>query len=182
MSLWFSWFDGRKKRNTPNKTNQINQINEIDQLRLHASLTDISEQKTGERVRRAPSPLVAPLPRRSERKPSGILSVTVVPTVILRSVPAFLLRTPGGGSATTANVAERTRSPGGIEDIGYHSCARHRSQRSPCSVRRIPCFSDHGREDQGYPCRGRDLSRGKGYSAAQSVSGNLTQYSPPLSW
>jgi hypothetical protein len=48
-------------------------------------------------VRLAPSPLAAPLPRRSERKPSGIPSVTVEPTVRRRSVPAFLLRTPGGG-------------------------------------------------------------------------------------
>jgi hypothetical protein len=67
-----------------------------DLIRVILVPTYTSKQGVGGRVRLAPSPLVAPLPRRSERKPSGIPSVAVVPTVILQSVPAFLLRTPGG--------------------------------------------------------------------------------------
>src|SRR5882762_1272157 len=87
---------------------------------LQASRTDLPEQGPGDRVRLAPSPLVAPLPRRSERKPSGIPSGTVVPAVILQSVPAFLLRTPGGGGqgclrASFPDLPERSAwaSPGG---------------------------------------------------------------------
>jgi hypothetical protein len=98
---------------------------------LQASLTDLPEQGAGDRVRLAPSPLVAPLPRRSERKPSGIPSVTVVPTVILQSVPAFLVRTPGGDPATTANLAERTHSP---------------ERRKGVQPRRIPRSSGQVRE------------------------------------
>ena len=80
---------------------------------LRASLPDLPEQGTGDRVRLAPSPLVAPLPRRSERKPSGIPLVTVVPTVILRSVPAFL---PGSASADASllrSCGETQRHPCG---------------------------------------------------------------------
>jgi hypothetical protein len=108
----------------------------------------------GGRVRRlrAVEDQSAPIPKReraslegangssgvAERKPSGIPSITVVPTVILRSVPAFLLRTPGGGPATTANVAERTRSP----EWGKGS--------QPGQILRS---SGHVREAQRYPCR-----------------------------
>ena len=66
------------------------------------------EQGTGDQVRHAPSPLGPPLPRRSERKPSGIPSVTVEPTVILRSVPAFL---PRSAAADTSLLQSRPRKP-----------------------------------------------------------------------
>jgi hypothetical protein len=88
---------------------------------LRASLLDLPEQGAGEQVRRAPSPLVAPLPRRSERKPSGIPSVTVMPTVMLRSVPAFLLRTPGGAPPLRRMSRAALAHLGGEKDIGYHS-------------------------------------------------------------
>ena len=123
---------------------------------LRASFMYLPEQGTGDRVRLAPSPLVAPLPRRSERKPSGIPSVTVVPTVILQSVPAFLLRTPGGDPTTTANVAERTRSPErgkGCQPGGY---------LAPPVM-----FS----KPKGIPVKRRDFSRGKRYSAARKLVG-----------
>jgi hypothetical protein len=55
----FGSFGPNNEINQTNKIDQTDEINEIDQLRLHASLTDIPEQRTGERVRRAPSPLVA---------------------------------------------------------------------------------------------------------------------------
>lgn len=114
-----------------------------------ASLTDLPEQGVGDRMRLAPSPFVASLPRRSERKPSGIPSVTVVPTVILQSVPAFLLRTPGGGPATAANVADRTRSPQRGEGSQPGPPARRSFQRSssPLNLR----FSGHVRETQRHP-------------------------------
>jgi hypothetical protein len=118
-------------------------------------------------VRLAPSPLVAPLPRRSERKPSGIPSVTVVPTVILQSVPAFLLRTPGGDPATTANVAERTRHLDGetdlIESLLYGVNPSFPSQLSRGGYLTPPVMFA---KPKGIPVEGRDLSRGKGYSAA----------------
>jgi hypothetical protein len=115
-------------------------------------------------VRLAPSPLVAPLPRRSERKPSGIPSVTIVPSVILRSVPAFLPRTPGAVLAATANVAERTRSPEGgegsrlappVQDIGSSAPSRlslggYLAPRS--------CFA----KPKSIPVERRDFSLGKG--------------------
>ena len=49
----------------------------------------------------------------------------------------------------------------------------------PHSVRRILRSFGHGARSQKASLGGRDLSPGKGYSAAQSVSGNLTQYFPP---
>ena len=93
-------------------------------IRVILGTTYTSKQGAGDQVRFAPSPLVAPLRRRSERKPSGIPPVTVVPPVILQSVPAFLLRTPGEGPATTANIAERTCSPEGGEGSWQGARAR----------------------------------------------------------
>ena len=129
----FGSFGSNSEINQTNKIDQTGEINEIDQLRLHASLTDIPEQRAGERVRRAPSPLVAPLPRRSERKPSGIPSVTVVPTVMLRSVPAFLLRTPGGAPPLRRMSRAALAHLNGVNNLGL---LRSWSRRPRVSLQR----------------------------------------------
>ena len=59
----FGSFGPNNEINQTNKIDLTDEINEIDLLRLHASLADIPEQRTGARVRRAPLPLVAPHPR-----------------------------------------------------------------------------------------------------------------------
>ena len=144
---------------------RINQIDDARSMRAVGNLiqvilatTHTSKHGAGGRVRLAPSPLVAPLPRRSERKPSGIPSVTVVPTVMLQSVPAFLLRTPGGDPATTANVAERTRSP---ERVNNLSAGGFLTPPLKCA------------KPKGIPVDRRDFSLGKRYSAAASFGLSL---------
>ena len=147
---------------------------------LQASRTDLPEQGPGDRVRLAPSPLVAPLPRRSERKPSGIPSGTVVPAVILQSVPAFLLRTPGGGGqgclrASLPDLPERSAraSPGGnlLEfprpRSGDRGTLVSSSFPSRLSLGGYLAPSVMVAKPKGIPVERRDFSRGKGYSAAK---------------
>jgi hypothetical protein len=114
---------------------------------FHGGLSgSLLELRTGRPLCFAPRPPGAIRSGFAGRKHSGIPSVTVVPTVILRSVPAFLLRTPGGAPAATANVAERTRSPEGKRGI----CRRERERRDalPAQPRRISRSSGHVRETQ----------------------------------
>jgi hypothetical protein len=128
----------------------------------------------------APSPLVAPLPRRSEWKPSGIPSVTVVPTVILQSVPAFLLRTPGGGGqgclrVSLPDIPERSAraSPGGnllefprprSDDRGALVSSSFPSRLSLSGYLAHPIMFA---KPKGIPVEARDFLGGKGYPSAQ---------------
>jgi hypothetical protein len=111
-------------------------------------------------------------------KPSGIPSVTVVPTVILRSVPAFLLRTPGGGGPGCLRVSlpdlpERSAwtSPGGnlLEfprprsgDRGTLVSSSFPSRLSLSGYLAPPVMCA---KPKGIPAERRDFSLGKGYSA-----------------
>jgi hypothetical protein len=112
--------------------------------------------------------LSAPIPKRegailegangslgvAEWKPSGIPSVTVVPTVILRSVPAFLLRTPGGAPPLrrmSRSALAHLKGKKELSQGGYLA--------PPVLCAKLKAI----------PVEERDFSLGKGYSSAAAL-------------
>src|SRR5213596_3631003 len=62
----------------------------------------------------ASAPLAAPLPRRSEAEPFRNSRSHGRATVVLWSVSAFLLQTPGGNPAAPANIRSGHATPTGL--------------------------------------------------------------------
>src|SRR5688572_7104983 len=72
----------------------------------------------------ASAPLAAPLPRRSEAEPFRNSRSHGHATVVLWSVSAFLLQTPGGDPAARGPVALRTATGDDVRSMPHASLRR----------------------------------------------------------